>query len=121
LFNGFVDSYKTLTTVLANSQNGEVDVDPDADPVGTMLSDEPTVQFVRSILFLLAGSVVAAEITTLSGVVGGKQYSRRRRVVKRQYKTKRKSGQKINKGKKYITRKIVRRKYKGKTKSSNRK
>jgi hypothetical protein len=77
-----------------------------------IFDNETTNAFIKSILALLAFSVTAGGVTAAtSGMfsMGGKKYTRRKKVVKRQYNTKR--DRKLNlKGKKYVTRKLRRKK-----------
>jgi hypothetical protein len=118
MYNGFRASYDKLYNLIEEQDSGVADkVEPSADEI---LANENTVAFIKSILLAIAFSVTAGGISAsasgmLLGSSGGKKYTKRRKVVKRQYKTKRQ--RKINlKGKKYVTRKMIRKKGKGKGK-----
>ena len=121
MYNGFRASYDKLYDLIAAENSGAAGVGPVETSADEILANENTVAFIKSILLAIAFSVTAGGISAsasgmLLGPSGGKKYTKRRKVVKRQYKTKR--HRKINlKGKKYVTRKMLRKKYKGKQKS----
>ena len=118
--NGFRASYDKLYDLIAAENSGAAGVGPVETSADEILKNENTVAFIKSILLAIAFSVTAGGISAsasgmLLGSSGGKKYTKRRKVVKRQYKTKR--HRKINlKGKKYVTRKMIRKKGKGKGK-----
>ena len=121
MYNGFRASYDKLYDLIAAENSGAAGVGPVETSADEILKNENTVAFIKSILLAIAFSVTAGGISAsasgmLLGPSGGKKYTKRRNVVKRQYKTKRQ--RKLNlKGKKYVTRKMLRKKYKGKQKS----
>ena len=120
MYNGFRASYDKLYDLIAAENSGAAGVGPVETSADEILANENTVAFIKSILLAIAFSVTAGGISAsasgmLLGPSGGKKYTKRRNVVKRQYKTKRQ--RKLNlKGKKYVTRKMLRKKYKGKQK-----
>ena len=110
LYNGFRTSYDKAYKLI--SEKGDTDKLDIEETSAQIFDNETTNAFIKSILALLAFSVTAGGITAAtSGMfsMGGKRYTRRKKVVKRQYNTKR--YRKLNlKGKKYITRKLRRKK-----------
>jgi hypothetical protein len=126
MYNGFRASYDKLYKLIADQDSGAgAGVGSVESSAKDILDNKNTVAFIKSILLAIAFSVTAGGISAsasgmLLGSSGGKKYTKRRKVVKRQYKTKRQ--QKINlKGKKYVTRKMIRKKGKGKGKQKGKK
>jgi len=110
LYNGFRTSYdKAYKLISEKGDTGKLDIE---ETSAQIFDNETTNAFIKSILALLAFSVTAGGVTAAtSGMfsMGGKRYTRRKKVVKRQYNTKR--VKKLNlKGKKYVTRKLRRKK-----------
>ena len=116
LFNGFKINYNKLYDLIENEKAGSDPESPSIEATSEdILANDNTIQFIRSILLLLAGSALASGVSALAVLPkGGKIYTlKRKKVVKKQYKTKRQ--RKLNlKGKKYVTRKIIRKKQKEK-------
>ena len=112
LFNGFKINYNKLYDLIENEKAGSDPESPSIEATSEdILANDNTIQFIRSILLLLAGSALASGVSALAVLPkGGKIYTlKRKKVVKKQYKTKRQ--RKLNlKGKKYVTRKIIRKK-----------
>jgi hypothetical protein len=110
LYNGFRTAYdKAYKLILEKGATDNLDIE---ETSAQIFDNETTNAFIKSILALLAFSVTAGGVTAAtSGMfsMGGKRYTRRKKVVKRQYNTKR--DRKLNlKGKKYVTRKLRRKK-----------
>ena len=106
MYNGFRQAYnKTMTLKQV----------PNMEENAEAIFDNPTTNaFIKSILAALAFSVTAGGVTAaasgmFSPTMGGKKYTRRKKVIKKQYNTKRQ--RKINlKGRKYVTRKLRKKK-----------
>jgi hypothetical protein len=106
MYNGFRQAYnKTMTLKQVP------DMEENAEQI---FNNQTTNAFIKSILAALAFSVTAGGVTAaasgmFSPTMGGKKYTRRKKVIKKQYNTKRQ--RKINlKGKKYVTRKLRKKK-----------
>lgn len=106
MYNGFRQAYNktmTLQQVPDMEQNAE-----------DIFNNQTTNAFIKSILAALAFSVTAGGVTAaasgmFSPTMGGKKYTKRKKVIKKQYNTKRQ--RKLNlKGKKYVTRKLRKKK-----------
>jgi hypothetical protein len=102
MYNGFRQAYnKTMTLKQVP------DMEENADAI---FNNQTTNAFIKSILAALAFSVTAGGVTAaasgmFSPTMGGKKYTKRKKVIKKQYNTKRQ--RKLNlKGKKYVTRKL---------------
>jgi hypothetical protein len=106
MYNGFRQAYnKTMT--LKQVPNME-------ETAEEIFNNQTTNAFIKSILAALAFSVTAGGVTAaasgmFSPTMGGKKYTKRKKVIKKQYNTKRQ--RKLNlKGKKYVTRKLRKKK-----------
>jgi hypothetical protein len=102
MYNGFRQAYNK-TMKLKQVPNMEENAEE-------IFNNQTTNAFIKSILAALAFSVTAGGVTAaasgmFSPTMGGKKYTRRKKVIKKQYNTKRQ--RKLNlKGKKYVTRKL---------------
>ena len=116
LYNGFGMAYERSYEYI--QQENETDLDGLPKNKEDIFANSDTNNFIKSILMAIAVSVAASgAAAAASGIftasTGGKKYTKRRKVVKRKYRTKR--HRKLNlKGRKYVTRKVIRKKRKGK-------
>ena len=117
LYNGFGVAYeKTYDLIQRRNESDLAGFEKNKEEI---FENSDTNDFIKSILMAIAVSVAAGGVAaSASGIFtasGGKKYTRRRKVVKRKYRTKR--HRKLNlKGRKYITRKVMKKRRKGKGK-----
>jgi hypothetical protein len=117
LYNGFGVAYeKTYDLIQRENESNLAGFEKNKEEI---FENSDTNDFIKSILMAIAVSVAAGGVAAAaSGIFtasGGKKYTKRRKVVKRKYRTKR--YRKLNlKGRKYVTRKVIKKKRKGKGK-----
>jgi uncharacterized BrkB/YihY/UPF0761 family membrane protein len=118
LYNGFGVAYERTYDLIQRRNDTNLNgFDKNKEEI---FSNSDTNNFIKSILMAIAISVAASgAAAAASGIftasTGGKKYTKRRKVVKRKYRTKR--HRKLNlKGRKYVTRKVIRKKRNGKHK-----
>jgi WD40 repeat protein len=117
LYNGFGVAYeKTYDLIQRRNESDLAGFEKNKEEI---FENSDTNDFIKSILMAIAVSVAAGGVAAAaSGIFtasGGKKYTRRRKVVKRKYRTKR--HRKLNlKGRKYVTRKVIKKRRKGKGK-----
>jgi hypothetical protein len=119
LYNGFGMAYEKTYDLI--KRRNETNIDDLPKNKEDIFANSDTSNFIKSILLAIAVSVTAGGVASAaSGIFtasGGKKYTRRKKVVKRKYMTKR--HRKLNlKGRKYVTRKVIRKKRKGKQKGN---
>jgi WD40 repeat protein len=117
LYNGFGVAYEKTYDLI--QRRNESNLDGFEKNKEEIFENSDTNDFIKSILMAIAVSVAAGGVAaSASGIFtasGGKKYTRRRKVVKRKYRTKR--HKKLNlKGRKYVTRKVIKKRRKGKGK-----
>jgi hypothetical protein len=117
LYNGFGVAYEKTYDLI--QRKNESNLDGFEKNKEEIFENSDTNDFIKSILMAIAVSVAAGGVAAAaSGIFtasGGKKYTRRRKVVKRKYRTKR--HRKLNlKGRKYVTRKVIKKRRKGKGK-----
>jgi len=115
LYNGFGVAYEKTYDLI--QRKNESNLDGFEKNKEEIFENSDTNDFIKSILMAIAVSVAAGGVAAAaSGIFtasGGKKYTRRRKVVKRKYRTKR--HRKLNlKGRKYVTRKVMKKRRKGK-------